>query len=353
MPKRALLLILFAVLVVAAVVPNVLAEEKPKHCNPAHPCPGPTPSASASASPSSTPPTTPPPGPSSSPSSTPPTTPVPGPSSSPSGTSRDPVITAAGDIADPAASSATHATANLVESINPSVAITLGDNQYPSGLLSDYMRGYDSTWGAFLSRTSPAPGNHEYKSSPNAAGYFAYFGVRAPGPYYSYDVGAWHVISLDSNCSYIGGCDAGSPEYQWLQADLASHPTTCTLAYWHHPRWSSGQTHGGTSSVAPFWTLLYDAGAELVLNGHEHNYERFAPQDPSGRLDQAKGIVEIVAGTGGHGLYPLGSPDANSVTRSDTSFGVLELTLHPSSYDFQFQPIPGDSFTDSGSESCH
>ena len=152
-------------------------------------------------------------------------------------------ITAAGDIADPHPSSATRATARLIVSINPIVALTLGDNQYPSGSLGDFMEGYDSTWGTFLSKTAPALGNHEYERSPTAAGYFAYFGDRSPGAYYSFDVGAWHLISLDSDCGYVGGCDAGSPEYDWLKADLAGHPATCTLAYWHHPRWSSGVSH--------------------------------------------------------------------------------------------------------------
>jgi acid phosphatase type 7 len=344
MSKRALLFSLFAVLIVAAVVPTLFAQGiEAKPCNPAHPCPGPIPSGSASASPSSDPSSLP--------------VPLPPPSSNPpadvSGRSGDPVVTAAGDIADPQPSSATRATADLIASINPTVALTLGDNEYPSGALSDFLQGYDSTWGAFLSRTAPAPGNHEYKSSSTAAGYFAYFGSRAPADYYSFDVGGWHLISLDSNCSRIGGCDAGSPEYDWLKADLAAHPAACTLAYWHHPRWSSGTEHGGSNSVSPFWTLLYDSGAELVLNGHEHNYERFAPQDPSGHADAARGIVEIVAGTGGHSLYHLGSPEPNSVARNDSTFGVLELTLHPSSYDFEFRPISGDTFTDSGSVSCH
>jgi hypothetical protein len=315
MSKRARLFSLFAALIIAAIVPTVLAQGiEAKTCNPAHPCPDPSPA-------------------------------------TPSG---DPVITAAGDIADAwVPSTDTRATADLVESIDPTMALTLGDNQYEGGRINQFMSSYDLTWGAFLSRTAPALGNHEYRSSPTAAGYFEYFGDRAPASYYSYDVGAWHLISLDSNCDDIGGCDAGSSEYEWLQADLAAHPSTCTLAYWHHPRWSSGVSHGGTDSVSPFWTLLYDAGADLVLNAHEHNYERFAPQDPSGQLDSANGIVEVVAGTGGHELDPIGSPEPNSVARSDTSFGVLELTLHQSSYDFEFRPVPGDTFTDSGSGTCH
>jgi hypothetical protein len=311
--KRALLVA--SILLAAAVVPSALPEQtEAKPCNPGHPCPSPSPSPT------------------------------------PSG---DPVITAAGDIADPVPKPATQETAKLVISINPTLALTLGDNQYPSGLLSDYQKGYASTWGAFLAKTSPAPGNHEYKSSSTAAGYFAYFGSRAPSAYYSYNVGAWHLISLDSNCSKIGGCGLSSPQYNWLKADLAAHPATCTLAYWHHPRWSSGTTHGGSTSMSRFWNLLYGAGADVVLSGHEHNYERFAPQDPSGGLDTARGIVQIVVGVGGHGLYPFGAPKPNSLVRNSSTFGVLKLTLHPSSYDFEFRPIAGSTFSDRGTTNCH
>jgi acid phosphatase type 7 len=268
-------------------------------------------------------------------------------------TAGGPVITAAGDVANSVPSSATRATARLVASIGPSVALTLGDNQYPSGLLSDYNTGYDPTWGAFLSRTRPTPGNHEYKSSPAAAGYFRYFGSRAPAAYYSYNVGAWHLISLDSNCIYVGGCGAGSAEYHWLKADLVAHPTACTLAYWHHPLWSSGRKHVGKIGVSGFWRLLYKAGAEVVLNGHVHNYERFAPQDPRGRLAARRGVVEIVVGTGGHGLEPFGSTKPNSVARNASTFGILKMVLHPTSYDFAFQPVQGGAFTDTGSVRCH
>ena len=159
------------------------------------------------------------------------------------------------------------------------MALTLGDNQYETGALADFRTGYGTTWGAFLSRTRPAVGNHEYKSSSTAAGYFGYFGGRAPDNYYSFNVGAWHLISLDSNCAFAGGCGAGSRQYEWLKADLAAHPTRCTLAYFHHPRWSSGTAHGNSSQVGPFIDLLYNAGAEVVLSGHEHNYERYASAD--------------------------------------------------------------------------
>jgi Calcineurin-like phosphoesterase len=304
-----------ALVSVAAIVPAGLAHDvEAKPCNPGHPCPSPT--------------SSPPPG-------------------------GDPVITAAGDISLPIASAATKATAQLVTSINPTVALTLGDNQYLTGALADFQTGYGATWGVFKSKTRPAPGNHEYDASSAATGYFSYFGSRAPGRWYSFDVGAWHLISLNSNCAKIGGCTAGTQEYEWLKADLASHPARCTLAYWHHPRWSSGSEHGNSSQVGPFVQLLYNAGAEVILSGHEHNYERFAPQTPGGALDSTRGIVQFVAGTGGASLYGFGSPDANSLVRNASTNGVLQMTLHPSSYDFRFRPIAGSSFTDSGSRTCH
>jgi hypothetical protein len=265
----------------------------------------------------------------------------------------DPVITAAGDISLPVPSAATKATAQLVTSIDPTVALTLGDNQYPTGALEDFQTGYGPTWGVFKSKTRPAPGNHEYDASPTAAGYFSYFGSRAPDAWYSFDVGSWHLISLNSQCAKIGGCTAGTPEYEWLEADLASHPAECTLAYWHHPRWSSGLEHGNSSQVGPFVQLLYNAGAEVILSGHEHNYERYAPQTPSASLDTARGIVEVVVGTGGAELYGFGTPDTNSLVRNASTNGVLEMTLHPGSYDFEFRPVAGSSFTDAGSGDCH
>ena len=271
-------------------------------------------------------------------------------SSDPSG---DPVITAAGDIADPDPTEATVATAALITSIDPRVALTLGDNAYPGGALEEYLDGYDPTWGAFASKTRPAIGNHEYESSDTADGYFQYFGASTPDNYYSFDVGTWHLISLDSNCDKVGGCTPGTPQYEWLTADLAANPATCTLAYWHHPRWSSGTVHGNSSQVAPFMDVLYAAGVDVVLSGHEHNYERFAPQTPDGALDPERGIVEFVVGTGGHGLYPLGTPDPNSLVRDSATFGVLRMTLHAASYEFAFEPVLDGTFRDFGSGRCH
>ena len=272
------------------------------------------------------------------------------PAAAPSG---DPVLIAAGDIAtcdgdDDAA------TAELVTGIDGTVS-TLGDNAYERGSTDDYTDCYDPTWGAFKERTRPAPGNHDYETA-GASGYFDYFGAAAGAPaegWYSYDLGSWHLIVLNSNCDEIGGCDAGSDQMRWLRADLATHPTACTLAYWHHPRFSSGTVHGSDEALEPIWWALYDAGADVVLAGHEHNYERFAPQDPTGAPDAARGIREFVVGTGGRHLYDLGGPLPTSEVRNDDTFGVLVLTLHPSGYDWAFVPVAGATFTDEGSASCH
>jgi len=256
----------------------------------------------------------------------------------------DPVVVAAGDICGSATDC--DPTADLVEQINPTRALTLGDNAYPDGSPSQFSSYYDPNWGRFKAKTSPAPGNHDYHLS-GASGYFGYFGPLAPAEYYSYDVGSWHLISLNSEISV----SSSSAQLNWLRNDLAAHPNQCTLAYWHKPRFSSGTTHGGSSSFDPFWQALYAAKADVVLVGHEHNYERFAKQNPSGAADP-NGIQQFVVGTGGAGLYGFGTPVANSQVRDSTSFGVLKLTLHASSYDWQFVPIAGSSFTDSGSGSC-
>jgi hypothetical protein len=201
--------------------------------------------------------------------------------------------------------------------------------------------------------TRPAPGNHEYNTA-GATGYYAYFGAAAGDPargYYSYDVGTWHLVALNSNCAAIGGCGAGSAEEQWLRADLAAHPAACTLAYWHHPRWSTGD-HGSSAIYDGLWKALYAFGAELVLNGHDHHYERFAPQTAAGALDQARGLREFVVGTGGRSHYGTPTIRANSEVRNSDTFGVLRLTLRPAGYDWRFVPAAG-SFTDAGTASCH
>jgi hypothetical protein len=230
--------------------------------------------------------------------------------------------------------------------------VTLGDNVYPDGTLAEFQTCYDPTWGRHKARTRPALGNHDL-DTPNGAGYFGYFGAAAgtaPNGWYSYDVGAWHVIVLNSECSHVD-CSRAGPEGQWLAADLAAHPNTCTLAIMHHPRFGSSGT-GDAPELQDFWQLLYEAGADVVLSGHQHNYERFDPQSPTGQADPSRGIREFVVGTGGGGLGTPGLPHPNSVVQNGNTYGVLKLTLYSSSYDWQFLPVAGGSFTDGGSASC-
>jgi hypothetical protein len=248
------------------------------------------------------------------------------------------------------------------------VVLPLGDVQYECGEPSDFTSFYDPSWGVYKDKTRPTVGNHEYITStdptnkcynnpPNAGGFFSYFGPlagEAGKGYYSYDVGSWHLIALNSNCSKIGGCSATSPEYKWLVADLAAHPAACTIAYMHHPAFSSGAI-GNISFVQPLWTPLYNAGVDIVLAGHDHNYERFAPQTPNEMLDTSYGIREFVVGTGGRNVTSMGTVKPNSEVRNFNTFGVLKLTLSPGSYQWQFLPIAGSTsgFSDSGSGTCH
>ena len=230
---------------------------------------------------------------------------------------------------------------------------TAGDNAYDAGSDADFAECYDPTWGQFADRTWPSPGNHEYQT-PGAQGYLNYFGPRARPAgtnWYAYDLGTWRIYSLDSNC-FVVGCEAGGAQEQWLRADLAANPRTCVLAYWHHPRFTSGQ-HGNDGEVAPFWDALYQAGAEVVINGHDHNYERFAPQTPAAAPDPAGGIRQFVVGTGGVGLRSLGTTKANSEVRNSSSNGVIKFTLSAGSYSWQFVPVAGRTFTDTGSGTCH
>jgi Calcineurin-like phosphoesterase len=274
----------------------------------------------------------------------------------------DPVIAAAGDIACGAGSSevcAQQATANVIAGIAPTAVVPLGDNQYENGSLSDYQQYYGPSWGKFRAITRPVVGNHEYGTA-NAAGYFDYFnGVGAvtgpAGPrgkgYYSFDLGGWHVVALNSNCSAVGGCSAGSPEETWLRNDLATHPARCTLAVMHHPRWSSDSWGAQTTEVGPLVQALYDGHTDLMLSGHAHTYERFGRQNPSGAADQTKGLTEIIAGTGGYSEFDFLTPKANSIVHA-LAVGVLKLTLHPTTYDLQFIPTAGSSFKDTGSGVC-
>jgi hypothetical protein len=282
--------------------------------------------------------------------------------------SGDPIVAAAGDIScDPRPATAAPeaddtgtdvcrqaATAKLIAAMHPAAVLTLGDEQYPDGALASFLAGYDKSWGAFKAITHPAPGNHEWHT-PKAAGYFAYFGLNAGDAgksYYSFDLGGWHLISLDADCKSIGGCGTDSAEAQWLIKDLAAHHAACTLAYWHQPRFSSGLHHSDPTYDA-FWRALYVAHADLVLNGHDHDYERFAPQTPDAKADPASGITEIVAGTGGRSHYKIGAIEPNSQVSNGTTYGVLFVTLHPHSFDWKFAPEPGSTFTDSGNQRCH
>jgi hypothetical protein len=262
-------------------------------------------------------------------------------------------LLAAGDIAS-CASDGDEQTAALLDTL-PGTILTLGDTVYDDGAASQFARCYVPSWGRFRDRTYPIPGNHDYHTA-GASGYFGFFGPRAGQPgkgWYSFDLGRWHLVALNSNCDEVGGCQPGSEQERWLRADLAAHPVRCTLAFWHHPRFSSGTTHGSDPAVGGLWLALYQAGAEVVLVGHEHNYERFAPLDPVGGVDQARGVREFVVGTGGRSHYPFGSPLAGSEARNSDSFGVLELQLRRAGYSWRFLPAPSGSFQDSGSASCH
>jgi len=259
----------------------------------------------------------------------------------------DPVFVGAGDIAH-CSRTQDEETAKLLDNISGTV-FTLGDNVYPDGTASQFSDCYGPTWGRHKNRTKPVPGNHDYHVN-GASAYYNYFGAAAGDPskgYYSYNLGAWHIIALNSEVGY----QAGSAQEQWLKADLAANQSVCTLAYFHHPRFSSGQ-HGNITRMQPFWQALYDDGADVIVNGHDHTYERFAPQNPNGQADSSRGIREFVVGTGGSGLYPIPSIQPNSQVRNNTTYGVLKLTLHTTSYDWQFIPIAGQTFTDSSSSNC-
>ena len=268
------------------------------------------------------------------------------------GRAADPVLIAAGDIAS-CTSTGDEATSALLDAL-PGTIVTLGDTAYQSGTASEFANCYDPTWGRRRADTRPAPGNHDYVTL-GASAYYAYFGAAAGDPsrgYYSYDLGSWHLVAINSNCSAVGGCGVGSPQETWLRADLAAHPTNCTLAYWHHPLFSSG-SHGAQAYMKPIWNALDEDGADVVLNGHDHIYERFGPQTPSGTADATFGVREFVVGTGGASHYTVNQPLANSEARNTDTYGVLRLTLHASGYDWQFAPEAGHSFTDAGTGACH
>ena len=266
-------------------------------------------------------------------------------------------IVGAGDISSCSSTNDTD-TAALVKAVldanSAAVAYTVGDNVYPSGTAANFTNCYDPTWGQFKDRTRPAPGNHDYNNLPGAGPYFAYFGANA-GPagkgWYRYESGTWRVYSLNSE--YGVGSASFNNQLAWLKADLAADPHKCTLAMWHRPRFSTG-AHGNSTRMAQAFSALYDAGADVVIGGHDHGYQRFAPADPTGAADAARGIREIVAATGGAELYDWKTTSPILEVRDDTAFGVLRLDLHPGSYSWEFVPVTGPTgFTDSGTTACH
>jgi hypothetical protein len=260
------------------------------------------------------------------------------------------------------------ATSDVVGKIAPAAVLALGDIQYVHGDPADYAVSYDPTWGRFKAITHPAIGNHEGGEGGSNKTYFSYFGAAAGDPgrgYYSFDLGAWHLVALNSNCGEYGfngshdGCRTGSAQEQWLRADLAAHPATCTLAYFHVPRFASGSDHHNSAAtdttLTAVWDDLYAAGVDVVLNGHVHSYERFAPLRPDGTPDPDHGVREFVVGTGGDNHGRIGKPVRGSEMRNNDSFGVLRLTLNPTSYDWAFvnDGTPGATNTDAGSSTCH
>jgi acid phosphatase type 7 len=292
--------------------------------------------------------------------------------------SADPVVAAAGDIACDTKSAFFNdgigteghcrqmKTSNLLVGGGFSAVLPLGDTQYHVGSLDDFEESYDPSWGRVKAITRPEIGNHEYGTA-GAGGYFDYFNGRGreTGPagdrdkgYYSFDVGNWHLVALNTNCARIAqgsaanGCAAGSPQERWLRSDLATHRNSCTLAYWHEPLFNSG-LRGNSPASQAFWQVLYEAGADVVLSADAHSYERFAPQAPNGTADPARGLREFVVGTGGAFFTSWSTLKPNSEVRQNTTFGVLALTLHPGSYDWRFLPEAGKTFTDAGSGACH
>lgn len=299
-----------------------------------------TPTATPAPSPTGTPTATP------TPSATPTPTPAPG----------DIVIAAAGDIVDTCTGTGCeyYKVSDVILGIQPNTVLALGDLSNNSGSMNDYTGPFGNSWGRFKSLISPVPGNHDYGAS-GAANYYNYFGTAAHGlnGYYSFDTGSWHIVAINSNCAKVaGGCAAGSPQELWLKSDLAANTKPCTIAFWHHPRYSSGHD-GDNTFMSDIFGDLYNANAEIVLSGHSHDYERFAPQNNTGQLDTARGITQFVVGTGGAFWTGFGSLHPNSQVHQNSAHGALKLTLHANSYDWKFTPEAGKTWTDSGSASCH
>jgi hypothetical protein len=247
-------------------------------------------------------------------------------------------LLAAGDVAS-CRSLGDEATAAILARVKGTIAV-LGDAVYERGTADEFRDCYAPSWGRFRAGTKAALGNHEYRTG-NAAAAISYFGLPARG-WYAYSLGGWRLIVLNSNCRPAGGCRQGSPQWRWLRSELAAHHSRCTLAYWHHPRWSSG-LHGSDRTMADLWNLLATAHADIVLAAHDHDYERFDPID---------GVRSFVVGTGGRSHYPVLGRLPKSRTLNWTTWGVLRLTLRANGYDWRFLPVAGQSYVDAGSGAC-
>lgn len=261
------------------------------------------------------------------------------------------ILLAVGDTGD-CASTADEAVAALAASLPGTIAL-VGDLAYEAGSTADFARCFAPAWDALLARVRPAAGNHDY-GTPGARDYFAHFGTAAGEPgagYYSYDLGSWHVVVLNSNCDFVaGGCGTDSPQIRWLNDDLAAHPDVCVLAYWHHPRFTSG-LHGDTVAMQPAWAALAHHHAALVVSGHDHHYERFAPLDAAGQPDPS-GVRQLIAGTGGAQLYPILRVHPGSEVRDVNTHGLLQLSLFPGHYEWRFLPVAPGTFEDAGAAVC-
>ncbi len=268
------------------------------------------------------------------------------PTSTPPASGGDPVVLATGDSRTGCTSGAT-ATANLLSRYPSATLLLFNGDATDTGAYSEFTNCFDTTYGQYKAQLRPVPGNHEYDTS-GGSGYYTYYGTQAHSPgYYSFEVGTWHLVALNSEIDL----SATSAQIAWLKNDLTAHPSPCTLTYWHEPRWSSGN-HGDNTFVSALWQTLYDNNVDLVFNGHDHDYERFAPQNPSGVADTARGIREFVIGTAGAPPYAFATIRANSQVRMTGSYGVVQFTLHPSSYDWQWIGATG-SFADAGTTACH
>jgi len=272
-----------------------------------------------------------------------------------------PIFAGAGDIVGELAdgTDGDEETAALLDQLFPDgtplcdgLVFALGDNVYPNN--NSYTTLYEATWGRHKARTYPCAGNHEY-GWPGPQLYYDYFGANAGDPatgYYSFNLGAWHVVVLNSNCADIGGCDAGSPQETWLRNDLTNNTALCEVAYWHHARWVGGNGNGNEETQG-LWQAIYDHGVDVALGGHKHAYQHFAPQDENGDLDNAAGVRQFLVGVGGYGFHSNSATDPETVAAQNDTYGILKLTLHPTLYDYEFMSVAGGTFTDSGSANCH